>query len=322
MVIYEIDRLFQRIEESQTKTESNLDNLFGALSEILNSVECKSAVHLLICGSNWLIRYNIRGSVKNQLFQRFGTEVIEIGKLPEEDAKAVICNPYKPYPRLQILKDTLEWIWDYAGGLVWHTKLLGEGAIRRAKENGRCVVYPSDVRMSMPEALDLRWCRQFYEGCENGAERQLIDAMQSLACKREGYVHISRLSELLQWDVIETQKLMTVLKALKVVEQHPVDQKLFRFGQDIYRRFFRSQPSGFKQIPEEPDVFVKKRELETSEGQISEQAPVLNFQKPGASVAEQKMPDTSLSSYTAPAEELILQKADSEHDVGEWDAFS
>lgn len=262
LIIDEIDRLFERVEEGQSKNNRNLDSLFGALSAMLNSPECKSAVHFVICGSNWLIRYNLKGDKMNQLFQRFGKQVIEIGKLPEEDAKAVICTPYKDYPELVISKDALDWIWNYTGGMVWHTKLLGEESIQRAKDDFRCVVYPSDVQQSLAKVINDHWCKQFYEGCESGAEYQLVDAMQSLAAKRDGYVHIGRISELLNWEVIEVQRTMVILKALKVVAQHPVDQQLYRFEQDIYRRYFRSTPSLFDKIPEEPDIFQSKQQLE------------------------------------------------------------
>ncbi len=265
LIIDEIDRLFERIEEGQVANNRNLDSLFGAISAMLNSSECKQAVHFVICGSNWLIRYNLKGDRKNQLFQRFGKQIIEVGKLPETDARDVICMPYRNYPELVISEEAIDWIWDYIGGLVWHTKLLAEEAIRRAKGDSRRVVYPSDVQQCLPKVLNDQWCKQFYEGCESGAEHKIVDVMQSLASKRELYVHIARISELLHWEIIEVERTMAILKALKVVEQHPIDHQLYRFEQDIYRRYFRTTPSELKRIPEEPDVFQDKQQLASVE---------------------------------------------------------
>ena len=118
LIIDEIDRLFERVEQTQKNNHRNLDSLFGAISEILNSYEYRKAVHLVICGSNWLIRYNLKGDRKNQLFQRFGKQVIEVGKLPENDAREAIYLPYSLYPELTITEEAIEWIWDYAEGLI------------------------------------------------------------------------------------------------------------------------------------------------------------------------------------------------------------
>lgn len=264
LIIDEIDRLFERVEERQTVNNRNLDSLFGAMSAMLNSAECRSVVHFVICGSNWLIRYNLKGDKMNQLFQRFGKQVIEVGKLPREDAREVLLSPYRENTELKISEEAVDWIWNYIGGLVWHTKLLGEEAIRRAKNDFRSIVYPSDVQQCLPRVLDDQWCKQFYEGCESGAEYQVVDAMQSLAAKCDIYIHINRISEMLGWELIEVQRTLVILKSLKVVEQHPIDHQLFRFEQDIYRRYFRTMPSKYKRIPEEPDVFQDRQQFQQS----------------------------------------------------------
>ncbi len=266
LIIDEIDRLFERVEQTQMKYHRNLDSLFGAVSEILNSYSCRKAVHLVICGSNWLIRYNLKGDRKNQLFQRFGKQVIEVGKLPENDAREVIFLPYRPYPELIITEEAVKWIWDYAGGLVWHTKLLGEEAIERAKKDNRYVVYPSDIRQSMPKVITELWCKQFYEGCEDGEERRFVDAMQSLAAKKDAYVHINQLSDLMGTARVEIQRIITVLLGLKIITAHPIDSQMFRFELDIYRRYFRTNPSIYEQVMEEPDIFqIKQSEKNKNE---------------------------------------------------------
>lgn len=273
LIIDEIDRLFELVEDSQTVNNRNLDSLFGAIATILTSSECRKAVHFVICGSNWLIRYNLRGDKANQLLQRFGIP-IEVGKLPEADAKDVICSPYKSEEYKEqyqqapvILGETAKLIWDYIGGLVWHTKLLAALAIERAKSDSRTVVYPSDVQQCLPKVLDEQWCKQFKEGYEDGGtEYQIIGVMQNRAAKKDSYVPIDQISKMLQREVVEVQETMEILKALKLVEQHPIYHQLYRFEQDIYRRYFRTQPFKlpfeYKRVLEEPDVFQDMQMLE------------------------------------------------------------
>ena len=49
-----------------------------------------------------------------------------------------------------------------------------------------------------------------------------------------------------------------MLKELKIVAAHPINSQLYRFELDIYRRYFRTNPSAFEQVPEEPDIFQIK----------------------------------------------------------------
>lgn len=252
-IIDEIDRLFEKIENSAC----NLEDLFGVISAMLSLQSCREAIHFVICGSNWLIRYNLRGDKKNQLLQRFGKQVIEVGKLREADAKELVVRPYKVYTELTITEEAVEWIWNYTGGLVWHTKLLADTAIEHAKAAGRYAVYASDVQASLADVLSEQWCKQFYEGCESGNEFKVVDAMQSLTARRNAYVHMNKLCELLQWENIDVQKACMLLKELKVVATDPVDPQKYRFEMDMYRRFFRSQPSAFPRVPEENDMFRK-----------------------------------------------------------------
>lgn len=309
LIIDEIDRLFERVEQAQMKYHRNLDSLFGAISEILNSYACRKAVHLIICGSNWLIRYNLKGDRKNQLFQRFGKQVIEVGKLPENDAREVIFLPYRPYPELHITEEAVKWIWDYAGGLVWHTKLLGEEAVERARKDDRYVVYPSDVRQSMTKVITELWCKQFYEGCEDGEERCLVDAMQSLAAKKDAYVHINQITELMGVEKIEVQRIINVLIGLKIIAAHPIDTQLFRFELDIYRRYFRTNPSIYEKVLEEPDIFQLKQAGK------NEMPGILK----GQQVSVEKAPEVQEARETLQADEENTYVSESmDDDDSEW----
>ena len=265
LIIDEIDRLFERVEEAQARKpgeREGLDSLFGAICDILNSAACSAAVHLVICGSNWLIRYDQKGDRKIQLLQRFGKQQIEVGRLPVEDSRDLICGPYRAYPQLTISREAIDWIWNYTSGLVWHTRLLGDEAISRARLNERRTVYPSDVQASLAAVITDQWCKQFYEGCESRDEARVVDAMQSLACRRDACVPLSKICELTEMKPVDAERSLQILGALKVVSPDPIDRTMYRFGQDIYRRYFRTTPSGFARVPEEPDVFQDKQSRE------------------------------------------------------------
>lgn len=259
LIIDEIDRLFYRVSERTAvdgdQKQCTLDALFGAISAILDSAECRKIVHFVVCGSNWLIRYNLKGDLTNQLFQRFDEKPMIVGQLPEADAKAAVCVPYSNHPEVKFTNEALDWIWNDAGGLVWHTKLLANEALERAYEDDRCVVYPSDIYESLPKILVPNYCKQFSDAC--GAEGdQLIDAMQSLAAKKDSYVPVSRIGSLLLWEHEKLQKELQLLAALKIVEQHPTNPQYYRFELDIYRRYFRSvNCADYPQVPEDAEIF-------------------------------------------------------------------
>ena len=319
LIIDEIDRLFQRVEENrQGENHRNLDGLFGALSEMLNQVECKEAVHFVICGSNWLIRYNLKGEKINQLFQRFGKQVIEVGKLPEADMQEVIRRPYKQYPELCVTPEAMQWIWNYTGGLVWHTKVLAQEAIGRAKRDCRCRVYPADVQQSIPYVVTEEWCKQFYEGCESGEEFKVIDAMQSLAANRNTYIHIDRIRELLGHDLLEIQRTMLTLQELKVVAQHPVNQQLYCFEQDLYRRYFRTRPSRYPRVPDEPDVFQAIQQVKEPEPEQSQ--PVL--QKSVDPVPGEAQPETENLEREGENQKTLDSEKQNSNDPGAEEDYS
>ena len=256
LIVDEVDRLFEKVE---IRSKSDLDGLFNKISALLELPECRAAIHFVFCGSNWVIRYDLRGEKKNQFRQRFGQNVIQVGKLPKEDAKEVVRRPYRKYPGLTLTEEALDWIYNYTGGLVWHTRVLGNAAVERVKKLGRSVVYPYDVETMLPAAIDEQWCKHFLEGVESGNEYELVDAMQSLAAKRDEYVSVSRLCEVLHWERIEVQRCFQLLKELKYFAADPLNpDERYRFEMEIYRRYFRTLPSRLPRIPEEPDVFVRR----------------------------------------------------------------
>lgn len=257
-LIDEIDTLFERVEAKKLLDST----LFPALSTILCSADCRESVQFILCGSKWLLRYRKQDGELSQLFQRLGDRVTEVGRMPEKDMTQMLCAPYAEYPDVKYTKEALNWIWDYTGGLVWHTKLLGQKVIKRIREEGRCVVYPYDVRAEIMGITRDAYCRQFYEGCEE-KERLVLDAMQSLAYKQGIYIPVSKLYDLLRDHITqqEIDQALSMLCSLMLIEKHLAGQPRYRFTVDIYRVYFRVQEeyeSVFVQVPEKDRMFQCK----------------------------------------------------------------
>lgn len=249
LLIDEMDRLLQKLEDDHQ--EANLNNLLQALSSLLDDDERKKYLQLVICGSNWLMYYASVGPDMQQLFQRVGDYKISVGRLPKEDVLAVLRSVDIPYAA-----GTQEMIWEFTGGLVWFVKLLANAAIRRAKDARRNCVYPSDVFYSLATVVNRQNCDQFYEGCKPGtAERQMIDAMQSLAYRKGRYLSLSDVGERLDMDTAAVEKALGQLIYFEIAERHPADPNRVRFTLDIYRRFFRSLYSVYPRTRDENLVF-------------------------------------------------------------------
>lgn len=256
LIVDEIDRLFGRLIDDHK--EDKFHALLKALSGILDDDGCKECVHLVICGSNWLMYYASvgfdGGPDTHQLFHRIGDYQIEVGRLPIEDTMTVLDRAGVNYT-----DEAKQMIWEYTGGLVWFTKLLGNAAIRRAKSKNRSCIYPSDVSNSLKDVLTPQNCQQFYEGCvAGGLELQMIDAMQSLAYRKDMNIPVDKICELLGKDPDDVVQALDNLILFKIVEKDRVNPDLVHFSLDIYRRYFRTIHSRFERIPEVPDTFEVK----------------------------------------------------------------
>lgn len=259
----EIDTLFDRVEAKQ-----QLDSvLFPALGTILCSAACRESVHFILCGSKSLLRYRMEDGALSQLFQRLGDNVIEVGRMPAKDVREMLLTPYKDYPEVKHTDEALNWLWNYTGGLVWYTKLLGQSVIKRVKKEGRTEIYPFDVRSEIMGITRDEYCKQFYEGCEE-KERLVIDAMQSLAFKQGMYIPVSKIYALLSEQITkqeitqqEVNQALTMLTSLRLVEKHPAGHSAYRFAVDIYRVYFRVQEmyvTAFDMVPEAEQMFLCK----------------------------------------------------------------
>ena len=259
LIIDEFDILIEEVEQKQ----GVYNTLLPSLRILLNSVYCQEAVHLVLCGSNKLIRY-MDGGTLNQLFQQFGDNVVEIGKLLERDMKKMLEAPYQNYPNVKISDEAIKWIWKYTNGLVWYSKLIANCALNRARGQERYVVYPTDVIDAVYTVISHHdYFKSLVTSCRPN-ELKVLDAMQSLTAKATQYVSLSELLNLLACDFSQRdiESIINTLEMMQVVQRNPYDRSSYRFAVELYWHYFRVSPSNYERTVEATFKFVEGEDLD------------------------------------------------------------
>lgn len=257
LMLDEVDNFFTSVEQ-QTSLDSHL---FRILSNMLGSASCQEAVHFIFCGSKYLLRYQNSDGGLHQLFQRFGSNIIEVGLIPRTEMEKMLRRPYEAYSEVDITDAAIDWIWEYTQGQVWHTKLLANMVLQEVRDHGRSIVYPVDVKDNIHKIVQKAYCQQFFDGInekeKDKQERLVVDLMQSLAVNRSAYIPRRTLVQILTSEGLPQEYRMTLeqidnaldtLIRLKLVNYSEAD-KGYRFAVDLYRQYFRVQteyPSIFK----------------------------------------------------------------------------
>ena len=252
LVLDEFDVLIEELENIQGVDST----LLPSLRSILNSPYCQDAIHLVICGSTKLTRY-MDGGTFNQLFQQFGDNIIEIGRLLEKDMEKMLTVPYGEYPSVTITDEAIDWIWKYTSGLVWYSKLVANCALNRALLQERSVIYPSDVVDAVVTVTSNDdYFKSLVTSCRPN-ELKVIDAIQCSTSMATEYVTIRNLLELLsdEFPQKELESIINSLERLQVIQRNPFDRYSFRFAVELYWHYFRVSPSNHIRCAETPVIF-------------------------------------------------------------------
>ncbi len=253
LILDEFDVLIEEIESKQGVDST----LLPSLRAILNSPYCQDAVHLVICGSTKLARY-MDGGTFNQLFQQFGDNIIEIGKLLEKDMEKMLTEPYKEYPSVKFTEQALDWIWKCTSGLVWYSKLVANCALNRAYSQQRSVVYPSDIVDAVTTVTSHEdYFKSLVTSCRPGGELKVLDAIQCSTAKATEYVTIAKLVDLLsdEFSQKEIESITNTLERLQILQRNPFDRYSYRFAVELYWHYFRVTPSNLARCAEIPLIF-------------------------------------------------------------------
>lgn len=248
LMLDEVDNFIASIERNASLDSS----LFQQLSNMMCSATCQQAVHFILCGSKYLLRYRNGDGGLSQLFQRLGDIFIDVGLITKEEMIRMLHQPYKDYPEVKITGAAMDWIWEYTHGLVWQVKLLGNKVMEHVRENGRSVVYPTDVKDNVGHLINKAYCEQFYDGIndkeKDRRERLVVDAMQCLSPFRTSTVPKSVLLQVvtemvtpeLRMTADQLDRALENLVNLKLIQYSAVDRS-YSFCVDLYRQYFRVQ---------------------------------------------------------------------------------
>lgn len=265
LMLDEVDNFFAAVER-QTSLDSYL---FQVLSNMLCSPSCQEAIHFIFCGSKYLLRYRTGDGSISQLFQRFGSNIIEVGLIPKDKMEEMLSTPYRNYPEVRFTSEAIEWIWMYTRGLVWHIKLLANAVLQYVKDNHRSIVYPTDVKSKIQDIAQKEYCEQFFDGInakdQDKYERLVIDAMQSLSSTFSACISKNILLQLLTSEGLAPEyrmspdQLETALSNLIKLRllNYSEANKGYYFPVDLYRLYFRTQQ-------EYPFIFKKISDIEPS----------------------------------------------------------
>ena len=256
LILDEFDVLIEEVQSNQSVDST----LFPSLRAILNSPYCQDAVHIVICGSTKLIRY-MDGGTFNQLFQQFGDNIIEIGRLLEKEMEKMLTTPYNEYPSVDITSSALDWIWKYTSGLVWYSKLVANCALKRAHSQKRSVVYPSDIVDAVTTVTSQDdYFKSLVTSCRPN-ELKVLDAIQSATTKATEYITITKLITILSdsFSQKDIEEIVNTLERMQVLQRNPLDRYSYRFAVELYWHYFRVYPSNRNRCEEIPLIFKEER---------------------------------------------------------------
>lgn len=258
LIIDEIDVVFAK--------DSRVDTvLFPALRSLMEDRVGKAAVHFVLCGSNQLFRFAESRATLGQLFNLFENTTIQVGCLPKEDMTTMLQDPYtKHYPHVKYTQAALDLIWDYTGGLVWYTKLLGTEIMKFIKSARRSIVYPWDVHYCVKAILKGRNFTHL-EKDTTREERLVLYTLHSLAGGPTEYVSYDQLREKIG-DELQPDQLNDVLNLLvtmQLIERRDAFQNQYRYAISLFWYYFRSQHPCQNQKEEDPREFRDSVEMMT-----------------------------------------------------------
>lgn len=256
LILDEFDVLIEEVQSNQSVDST----LLPSLRAILNSPYCQDAVHIVICGSTKLIRY-MDGGTFNQLFQQFGDNIIEIGRLLEKEMEKMLTTPYNEYPSVDITSSALDWIWKYTSGLVWYSKLVANCALKRAHSQKRSAVYPSDIVDAVTTVTSQDdYFKSLVTSCRPN-ELKVLDAIQSATTKATEYITITKLITILSdsFSQKDIEEIVNTLERMQVLQRNPLDRYSYRFAVELYWHYFRVYPSNRNRCEEIPLIFKEER---------------------------------------------------------------
>jgi len=245
LILDEVDKAFSELHPSD----------FNTLRALLGSEACRSAIHLILCGSNNLIRLERDIAPLSQLFQEFAGNVIPVGHMGKDDLYEMLQAPCaKKCPHVVYTEDALKTILDCTGGFVWYTKLLCNAILKRVAVDNRSVIYPTDVYNSLYTILEDQNFKQIVGG--NKKELLVMDALQSQTGSATQCVSAETIQATIgpELSLEEVEKILNDLIHLQLIRRSNSNKFSsghgYGFAVTLYWHYFRQRESRFKRVPE------------------------------------------------------------------------
>lgn len=266
IMIDEIERLYFDLDEgsnyldedTETSTARGVDdsNAQTVLWDVINKVTQRdgSQIRFVLCGSDFFTSKIIaEGDNLTQFFQK-GVK-LNVDRMEYEEIKAALCSNSS----VTLHEDTIDYLWDIAAGLPWHSKIFCNSVIEnqliRRDASTRSVIYPSDIQDAIDLILsttkDIASPANFGLLSLSEEEEQLVHALAEVLDSRLKKISQEELLERVCMGARDQTKGDLYAKALRSLVN---ERKLLRidkgrnyqFGCELYRMYLRHElPSRF-----------------------------------------------------------------------------
>lgn len=259
ILIDEIERLYYEFEENTADQEGDeslqpesvdSSTAQAVLWDVLNKMTQRdgSAIRFVLCGSDFFTSKIIaEGDNLTQFFQKgvkLNVERMEYGEIRE----ALRANSSVILP-----DDTLDYLWNIANGLPWHSKVFCNSVIDhelRQEARTRITIYPSDIQDSIDRILsstkDIASPVNFGLLSLNSEEDLLVRVAAQALDSRLAAIHVDDLLELACQAGGDSSKTPLYAKSLRslVSERKLLRQdkrQNYQFSCELYRMYLRKE---------------------------------------------------------------------------------
>ena len=254
----EFDAFLHSYSNSNRKNKFTLDDLYDALTELIENTESRRAVHFVFCGSNRILLFTKTGKKLQQFMQKLGDKIIETFYLSREEFNEMLHYVGNDYKNITYTKEALDILWRFTKGSAWYGKHLGNAAVNVALKSNREVVYPSDIFDGMDKVMCANACEHLQQGLEND-DKTILYAIRYCANEIDKYVSIADIKNVLSPELVDyLDSALTRLDSFKILERNPRMINQYRFKTELHREYFGRQMPYEMNRPVENDLKFKE----------------------------------------------------------------
>jgi hypothetical protein len=215
-----------------------------------------SAVRFVLCGSDFFTSKIIaEGDNLTQFFQK-GVK-LNVDRMEYGEIEAAL----RANPSVTLADDTIDYLWNIAAGLPWHSKIFCncviENQLIRREGNKRSIIYPSDIQDAIDLILsttkDIASPANFGLLSLSSEENLIVQTVAAALDSRLAKISLDDLMERLCQQCTDEMGRELYVKALRsLVNERKLlkidKERNYQFGCELYRMYLRHElPSRFLQ---------------------------------------------------------------------------